>query len=191
MDLSDTGPEEESVETPEIHYGPGDHPLFPRPPFKDPSWMTTRIQGSPVHTINHSDVQDTDDLVTTLGGYELVCSYSWKNTSEPTIYVPGTPALWTPPSLPIQLEKDSGKHFTDQHGYRVPRYQFEPIFQTLTTMNPTKSFEKVHIVINRNSLQKLLAFASMKRTYHQFHLSLDMIGDTLFLGRHERNAQTG
>jgi hypothetical protein len=189
MDFSVTEQEEESVETPQIHYGPGDHPLFPRPPFKDPSWMINAIQGWSVHIIKHSDVQDTDDPVTTLGSYELVCSYSWKTTSNPTIYVPGTPALWTPQALPKQLEKDSGKHFVDQHGYRMPRYQFEPIFQALAITNPTKYFDEVQIVINRNSLQKLLAFASMKRNYDQFHLSLDMIGDTLFLGRRERNAQ--
>jgi hypothetical protein len=174
----------------EQYWGSNDDPYTPRPKFKNPSWMTNNITGPRIHLITHMDVQDTDVPVTAAGGHELLCSYCWKDCKHPTIYVPGTPAKWTPPSLPVQLPRDSGKHFVDQHGYRVPKWQFEPIFQALAIMNPTKRFDDIDIVVNRNTLQKLFAFGSFKRSYDAFHVDLDIIGNTLFIGRKERHPQS-
>jgi hypothetical protein len=174
----------------EQYWGPHDDPYIPRTKFKNPSWMTKNITGPRIRLITHFDVQDTDIPVTTTTGYEFLCSYCWKKSAHPTIYVPGTPARWTPPSLPVQLKQDSGYHFVDQHSYRVPKFQFEPIFQSLAIMNPTKQFDDIDIVVNRNTIQKLFAFASSKRHYDAFHVNLDMVGNTLFISRKEKHAQT-
>ncbi|KAI8941185.1 hypothetical protein NX059_002422 [Plenodomus lindquistii] len=118
-----------------------------------------------------------------------MCSYSWKNSKCPRIFVPGTPPKWTPPKLPIQLPRDKGMYWVDQNGDRVAKFQFEPIFQALAVMNPTVRFEEVDVVVNRNTLQKLYSFVQYKRSYSQFFVDLDMIGNTMFIGRREKNAK--
>ncbi|KAF1842879.1 uncharacterized protein K460DRAFT_257533, partial [Cucurbitaria berberidis CBS 394.84] len=155
------------------------------------SWMTKNIRKEKkVALILHTDVRASSIPVTSAEGYEFLCSYSWKQFVVSTIYVPGTPPRWNPPLLPIQLMKDKGAHWVDQHGDKVPRFQFEPVFQALAIMNPNVRFDDVDIVVNRNTLQKLYSFASFKRSYKQFYIDLDMVGKTLFIGRRERNAST-
>lgn len=162
-----------------------------RPVFKDPSWMIQGIiRTGCIALITHWDIPDTVKPVNAIGGYEFLCSYSWKQTTIPTIYVPGTPPKWTPQSLPYQLPEDEGSHYVDQHADRVPTYQFEPIFQALAIMNSNVRFDDIDIVVNRNTLQKLFTFASYKRSSSAFHLDLDLIDNTLFIGRKERHAMT-
>jgi hypothetical protein len=162
--------------------------LWPRQKFKDPSWMTKNA-GKRVHLIAPWEVENSTEPVTSSGGYEFLCSYSWKQTAKPTIYVPGTPPQWTPPSLPKMLDQDSGFYWCDQHAHRVPRHQFEPVFQALAVMNPTAQFNNVDIVVNRNSLRKFLAFVSFNRGEGQFHVDLTMVHNTLFIGRKEAKAK--
>ena len=162
-----------------------------RPKFCDPSWMLQNINPKKkVAQINHWDIPSPSTPVHTKDDSEFLCSYSWKQTPTATIYVPGTPSKWTPPSLPTQLAPDNGLHYVDQHLERVPVYPFEPIFQSLAVMNPSIRFNDVDIVINRNTIQKLLLFASHKRTYGAFHVNLDMVGNTLFIDRQDRYAKT-
>jgi hypothetical protein len=47
-----------------------------------------------VASVGVEDIQESTNEVTSKGGYELLCSYSWKQTDAPTIYVPGTPATF-------------------------------------------------------------------------------------------------
>lgn len=145
----------------------------------------TKYAGRRIRLIAHWEVETAPELITSTGGYEFLCSYSWKQTAPPTIYVPGTPPRWTPPTLPVQLNSDTGSYWCDQHGHRVPRHQFEPIFQSLAVMNPTARFQDVDIIINRNTLQKLYTFASFKRGKKPFHVDLDMVQNTLFISRRE------
>jgi hypothetical protein len=139
--------------------------------------------------IAHEHLQQTAIPVTSSEGYEILCSYSWKHTEQPTIYAPGTPAKFTPSDLPIQIEADTGRHYRDQHTRRVPLYQFEPIFQALAVMNPDLRFNDVDIVANRSSLQSLHEFAQGKKK-QEFHLDLNMVGKTLFMGRKVKDAMT-
>jgi hypothetical protein len=164
--------------------------LWPRQKFKDPSWMT-RNAGKRVHLIAPWEVKNSTEPVTSSGGYEFLCSYSWKQTAmaTPTIYVLGAPPQWTSPPLPKMLDQDSGLFWHDQHAYRVPRYQFEPVFQALAVMNPTVRFNDVDTVANGTSLHKLLSFASFKRGEGQFHVDLNMVHNTLFIGRKEKTAK--
>jgi hypothetical protein len=131
---------------------------------------------------------------------ELICSYSWRQTEEPTIYVPGTPPAYTPPEFTainernelvdklIQLPMDVGYHFVDQHAERVPLQQFEPIFQSTAVMNPGKRFNKVKTVVNRNSLLILLRFVR-NQSSQPFRLDLDIVQDTLLIGKKVRQAK--
>jgi hypothetical protein len=59
----------------------------------------------------------------------------------------------------------------------------------LAILYPNVRLNKIHIVINRSSLMSLHKIANGK--YCQlFHLYLDLIGDTLFIGRKTRNAKS-
>lgn len=125
----------------------------PVPPKKihDTTWMMTNVKEEQVvASIALEDIQQSANEVTSKSGYELLCSYSWKQTNCPTIYVPGTPATFTfcdPKEKDIFLEADTGVHWIDQHAERVPKYQFEPIFQALALQQPDARFDDVDIVV--------------------------------------------
>jgi hypothetical protein len=106
-------------------------PANPPKKEKDNSWMfenanTERM----VLQLGVDDIQESTNEVTIEGGYELLCSYGWKNTDttdiygSPVIYVPGTPAAldareFTPPAPeeisdtePIRFDPDTNRYWT-------------------------------------------------------------------------------
>jgi hypothetical protein len=58
--------------------------------------------------------QEVEDLPTpssrapSITNVKHLSSYNWIEAPTPTIAVPGSPALWSPPRAPRQLQKDSG-----------------------------------------------------------------------------------
>lgn len=60
----------------------------------------------------------------------------------------------------------------------MPRYPFEPMFQSMSAMNPEVRFDHIDIVINRNSLTHLLRFAN-GTGQKSFRLDLAMVHNTL------------
>jgi hypothetical protein len=133
--------------------------------------------------IASGEIQQSANPVHSQEAYELLCSYNWKQTheDEPTIYVPGTPARYTPPLIHRKPSIDTEPAWQDQHAHRVPEHQFEPVFQALTVMNPDMKFNNVDIMINRSSLQNLFEFVKGRGAL--FDLDLDVIGKTLVVGR--------
>jgi hypothetical protein len=207
---------------------------------KDNSWMFENAnQERVVVQFVLDDIQESANEVTHKSGYELLCSYSWKNTDTTSIYGPlviyvlGTfPAFdarefatptpqspdtsglqfdpetgrhWTwvdphstttptphqPNTQPfhgIQLAPDAGRHWVDQHAARAPTHQFEPIFQSLSVLSPAIRFDDIDIVVNRSSLQMLLKYLNAKSS-QPLLLDLDIVSNTLFLGRRVRHAK--
>ncbi|KAK2767046.1 hypothetical protein FQN54_006364 [Arachnomyces sp. PD_36] len=167
---------------------------------KNYEWLTEGTERV-LKTFPSNRLRTESTFVTSEKGFELLCTYNWRDSKEPSIYVPGkstqrsldAPALilsGAPPSFiskqcPITLPKDTGLQYIDQNAYRVPHYPFEPIFKSLSIMNPQASFSSVDLVTNRNSLRKLLDFADGK-VKDPFRIDLSVIGNTLFLSRHER-----
>jgi hypothetical protein len=174
-----------------------DEPVISGPPKKvtDQSWMLSNAnEDRVILCLTPNDIQQSTNPVTIKAGYEVLASYSWKQTDASTIYVPGTPALFSarefadPQGGPVQLEPDSGSHWFDQHMQRAPTHQFEPMFQALSVLDPARRFNNIDIVVNRNSLSVLLQVLGNKYS-QRFHLTLDLIGKTLFLGRQLKNAK--
>ena len=93
-----------------------------------------------------------------------------------------------PVELPKTLPSDSGTYFVDQNAAKMPTYPFEPVFGALSIMNPDFDFSNVDLVTNRNSLRKLLDF-SEGRVPDSFRIELNLLQDTLFLTRRERNTR--
>jgi hypothetical protein len=91
-------------------------------------------------------------------------------------------------TLPTTLPKDSGTHFIDQNAFRAPAYPFEPIFAALDLMKPDFDFGGVDLVTNRNSLRKLLDFAS-GRVSESFRIDINLVHGTLFLTRREQSTR--
>ncbi|KAI0468753.1 geranylgeranyl pyrophosphate synthetase [Xylaria cf. heliscus] len=85
-------------------------------------------------------------------------SYNWLGTESPTIVVPGSPALWAPPSRPTQVSKDSGRVYINQNAARHPDSPLEPLFLALYATQPSFDICSTDIVTDRNNLRKLLSF---------------------------------
>lgn len=45
--------------------------------------------GSLVRKFETADIQETEKVVTSQTGFELLCSYNWHTAPVPSIYVPG------------------------------------------------------------------------------------------------------
>jgi hypothetical protein len=142
--------------------------------------------GLPIRAIEAKSLEPNRTEVSSECGFETLCSYNWQN--DGAIYVPGAPPKWNPPALPITLAQDTGRQFIDQNASRVPTFPFEPAFAALAVMKPNTLLDEVDIIVNRNSLRKLLDFSAGKKL-DAFCMGLHMIGKTLVINRKERNAQ--
>ncbi|KDN60491.1 hypothetical protein CSUB01_11571 [Colletotrichum sublineola] len=100
----------------------------------------------------------------------------------------GFAAIWQDVPLPFTLPKDKGAYFVDQNAERVPEFPFEPLFRATATMNQSFRFDDVDVLVNRNSLRKLLDFCAGRRQ-DSFRFNLHLIHRTLVIERCEKNAR--
>ncbi|USP73461.1 hypothetical protein yc1106_00735 [Curvularia clavata] len=150
------------------------------------TWMLKETTGSPIRNIDTLSLEPDTNNICSTEGFNTLCTYNWQN--DGTIYVPGSPPKWNPPSLPVTLAQDTGRQFVDQNAARVPKYPFEPVFRALSIMNPNTNLNAIDIVVNRNSLRKLLDLAAGKKL-DPFCMGLNMINNTLVISRKERSAE--
>ncbi|KAJ9148652.1 Geranylgeranyl pyrophosphate synthetase [Pleurostoma richardsiae] len=146
------------------------------------------ISRKALRTIDGAAIQPAATPVSSQSACDLVSSYNWQDTAEPRIRIPGRAPMWQDVPLPITLSKDSGRSFKDQNAARVPNFPFEPLFRAAALMNPSFRFDDVDIVVNRNSLRKLLDF-SEGRVPDTFRVNLLLVRNTLFIERCERSAR--
>lgn len=149
------------------------------------TWLT-KGTGQLIKLIDPTQTKGITTPVSSGAGFELLCTYNWISTPTPSIYVPGGPPRWKPVTLPTALPKDAGTHIIDQNAFRAPVFPFEPMFAALDLMKPDFDFGEVDVVTNRNSLRKLLNFAS-GRVQESFRIDVNMVHSTMFLTRRERN----
>lgn len=84
-----------------------------------------------------------------------------------------------PLKLPLVVGKRSRmKHYRDANIARMPSCPFEPMFQSMSVLNPGFRFNNIDLIVNRNSLRHLLRFTggSVKQN---FRLDLAMVHNTL------------
>jgi hypothetical protein len=118
---------------------------------------------------------------------ELLCCYNWQDAEDTnTIFVPGGPPKWTPPSLPHTLKPDSGFSYSDYNYVRQPRDPYSPLFHALSIMKPDYCFNDVDVIADRNNLRVLLDFVSGKAN-GPFRLDLFVTLNTLMLVRNGEN----
>ncbi|KAH8787183.1 hypothetical protein BGZ57DRAFT_755773 [Hyaloscypha finlandica] len=141
--------------------------------------------GPLLNTFDLSAIQKPTSLVN-IKDFSFIASYNWSISDDPVIFVPGCPARWSLPSLPYQVEKDSGQVFIDQNSHRSPSASFDPLFKALLTMNPNLNMKPIGLTTDRNSLRKLLQFVSGKVT-KSWRIDVDIIEDAMFFTRWEES----
>lgn len=109
--------------------------------------------------------RDLEDLPTppsraSITDVRYLSSYNWIEAPTPTIAVPGSPALWSAPRGPRQLNKDSGLVYIAQNAARLPDNPLEPLFRALHITDPSFDLREVDFVSDRNNIRKLLSFVS-------------------------------
>ncbi|KAK7413848.1 hypothetical protein QQX98_007265 [Neonectria punicea] len=139
-------------------------PTGPRAMTQKTDWLFQGT-GKKLTAMLSSEVQPSPLIVTSSGGYNLVCSYNWLERTDPTVYVPG-------------------RYFIDQNQFRVPEYPFEVVFRALEVMNPDFKFNNVDVLVNRNTLRKLLDYCAGKQ-HNDFRLNLFVVQNTLIIERCE------
>ncbi|KAG5932058.1 hypothetical protein E4U59_007758 [Claviceps monticola] len=134
------------------------------------------------------DLKLSDDASIT--DVESVSSYSWIDAPTPTIAVPGSPELWSPPVTDIQLRKDSGLCNIAENAVRPPDSPLAPIFSALFTTNPSFNIRSIDVISDRNTIQKLLSFINpvSTRDGEPFTIKLELVRNTLLMCRHETAA---
>ncbi|KAG6227479.1 hypothetical protein E4U34_005629 [Claviceps purpurea] len=121
-----------------------------------------------------------------------VSSYSWIDTPTPTIAVPGSPSLWSPPVTDFQLSQDSGLYNIAENMVRMdPDSPLAPILSAAFTTNPSFDFGSISVITDGNNIRKLLSFispGSSRDISEPFTIQLELARNTLLMCRHETAA---
>ncbi|KAG6106665.1 hypothetical protein E4U13_007332 [Claviceps humidiphila] len=137
-----------------------------------------------------SDLQDPEPSAAAhITDVKNVSSYSWIDTSTPTIVVPGTPPLWNPPVTDVPLPKDSGLYSIEENAVRLPGSPMAPMLRAIFTTNPSFDVRSIDVISDRHNIRKLLSFidpGSDKYNGEKFTIRLELVGHTLLLCRHEK-----
>lgn len=122
--------------------------------------------------------------------FKDVGSHSWTQVDdEPILVIPGAPARWTNPSIPLQVAPDQGTRFIDHTGAQCDKqgvHRLAPVFQSVDFCTPNFDYKQLDIICNRNNLRNLLHWVEYS-TKKDFRIDLHLInGDkTLVMVEHE------
>ncbi|KAK3331841.1 hypothetical protein B0T19DRAFT_367011 [Cercophora scortea] len=124
--------------------------------------------------ISRSDLANLRVTPAKITDFEPLASYSWWDKPTPTISVPGSPPLWSPPSTPRRLEPDSGAVYIDQNAARCPASPLEPLFRAILLEKPDFPLSDVDLVTDRNNIRKLLRFVQASSS-EPFQIRIEVI----------------
>ncbi|KAG5972504.1 hypothetical protein E4U58_006506 [Claviceps cyperi] len=143
-----------------------------------------------IETISRSDLENLNPSGTAhITDLKCVSSYSWIDGPTPTIAVPGSPPLWSPPAVDVRLPKDFGLYNIAENAVRLPGSPMAPIFTATFTTNPSFNVQPVDVIGDRHNIRKLLSFIDPRsegRKTGSFSLKLELVHNTLLLSRHEK-----
>jgi hypothetical protein len=121
-------------------------------------------------------------------------SYNWIETptATPTIAVPGSPDLWSPPNASFGLKKDSGHVYIAQNAARHPDSPLEPLFRALDVSHPSFDIASVDVVTDRNNLRKLLGVVNDRWSSYRredFTIHVEVTKNTAIFCRREAKTE--
>ena len=139
--------------------------------------------------ISRLDLQDlSTPAVASITDVKHLSSYNWIEAPTPSIAVPGSPPLWSPPRVPRQLKKDSGLIYIAQNAARHPDSPLEPLFRALYVANPSFDIRLIDVVTDRNNIRKLLSFinpSSTRNGLKTFTINIEVTKNTAIFCRDE------
>lgn len=147
------------------------------------------MASSTVFEISRLDLQESQDIASpSITNLKHLTSYNWIEApkSTPTIAVPGSPALWSPPAAPRRLKKDSGLIYISQNAARHPESPLEPLFRALYTTLPSFDITPTDVVTDRNNIRKLLSFIdpySGRNGLEPFTVNVEVTKNTAIFSR--------
>ena len=145
---------------------------------------------TPLAEISRQDLRDLSapSTVASITDVKHLSSYNWIDAPTPTITVPGSPPLWSPPGAPRQLKKDSGLIYIAQNAARHPDSPLEPLFRALYITNPSFDIRSIDVVTDRNNVRKLLSFInprSSRNGLEAFTIHVEVANNTAIFSREE------
>ncbi|KAH7159788.1 geranylgeranyl pyrophosphate synthetase [Dactylonectria estremocensis] len=172
--------------------GDAHQPLESRPvltgqrPSRPHRWLWRHVDSSsPAHSIDLASLEASTSEVNSLSEAHLLGTYNWQ--LDGAIRYPGHARIWNDVPLPVEIPRDKSSSFIDQDSALVPKYPFKSLFDATAFMQPDFRFDDVDVIINRNSLRKLLDFCG-NRSSKSFRLSLLLVHNTLVVERNEKNS---
>ncbi|OAK94943.1 hypothetical protein IQ06DRAFT_329599 [Phaeosphaeriaceae sp. SRC1lsM3a] len=105
---------------------------------------------NPLAEISAPDLKDIcipgSALITNV---QHLASYNWIEApaATPTVAVPGSPDLWSPPEAPFRVKKDTGHVYIAQNAARHPESPLEPLFRALYVSHPSFDIASVDFLL--------------------------------------------
>jgi hypothetical protein len=123
-----------------------------------------------------------------------LASYNWVEAprATPTIAVPGSPDLWSPPNRSFTLGKDTGHIYIAQNAARHPDSPLEPLFRALYVSHPSFDIASIDVVTDRNNIRKLLSYVNPDRSSHKpedFTIHVEVTNNTAIFCRTETKTE--
>lgn len=139
--------------------------------------------------ITRLNLQDlSTPVLASITDVKHLSSYNWIEAPTPTIAVPGIPPLWSAPTAPQQVKKDSGLIYIAQNAARHPESPLEPLFRSLYIANPSFDIRSIDVVTDRNNIRKLLSFVDPGSNRHgleKFTINIEVTKNTAIFCREE------
>lgn len=97
----------------------------------------------------------------------------------------GSPPIWTPKPLPVNIKPDSGRSISDPARHVFPKSPLEPLFRALFTTRPDFNIKGVDLVTDRRNLRLLLDFVG--GAGGEFRIDVEVLGSTVLFSRWSPN----
>ncbi|KAI0783481.1 hypothetical protein C8Q75DRAFT_810811 [Abortiporus biennis] len=152
---------------------------------RKPRKFNEDLNPTSIHTIPKPGIPEgtgNEDLE--VQNLSCIGSYSWINSDQPTILVPGAPRIWRERPLPYSVNPDSWS-FVDQNASRFPSCPLLPLFRAVEFAQREPETNRVNwvevdFVTDRNSLRKLLRWVSGENQEFRIDIQLAGIKTVLF-----------
>ncbi|CAI7602588.1 unnamed protein product [Penicillium discolor] len=125
--------------------------------------------------ISRHSLDSSDPAEAIIADVKHLASYNWIEAPEPTIVVPGSPAL-------------CGFVYITQNAVRHPNSPLEPLFRALYIEQPSFDIDSIDVVTDRNNVRQLLSFVNptqRKNGLDSFTIQVDMTAQTAIFCRAE------
>ncbi|KUJ21236.1 uncharacterized protein LY89DRAFT_665681 [Mollisia scopiformis] len=157
----------------------------PPPPAIHPPWPKahpTKLTNKNVAymTIRLSDINPGIMPHISIKECKFLASYNWIKADVASIYVPGTPARWSPPALPFTIAPDSEQ---DEHRRLITAPRWAPFFASMLIMQPNYPLGEIDLVTDRSSLRRLFEWVCSSSTEDSWRLDANIVEGTMFLSK--------